>query len=149
MAESVCPDVIVYICHNCIPEGGRLPHQWDLDGVCVHMREIPCSGKIDAQYLFHALEGGAYGLCVIACPQGECHLLQGNYRAEVRIRTVQRLLSEIGIECERAELIHFSQQDSLDQLEQTIRAAVERLSALGESPIRAASMEKTGQEAKV
>ena len=81
MAVSVSPDVIVYVCTNCIPQGGRLPRQWLQGGARVRVHEIPCSGKMDGQYLFHALEGGARGICVVACPKGECHLAQGNYRA--------------------------------------------------------------------
>ena len=102
------------------------------------VQEVPCSGKMDAQYLMHALEGGSEGLCVVACPKGECHLAQGNYRAEVRIHTVQRLLSEIGLEPGRAELIHCSPNDSPEQLKQSVHDAVERICSLGVSPIRTA-----------
>ena len=98
MADPVSADAIIYVCHNCIPQGGRLPRQWKQDGIHVLVREVPCTGKMDAQYLFHALEAGIRGICVVACPKGECRLGQGNYRAEVRIHTVQRLLEEIGIE---------------------------------------------------
>ena len=58
MAVAVSPDVVVYVCTNCIPQGGRLPRQWNQDGAHVLVREVPCSGKMDGQYLFHALEGG-------------------------------------------------------------------------------------------
>lgn len=137
MAEPVCPDVIVFVCRNCISEEGHLPRQWKQDGAHVLVREIPCSGKIDGQYLFHAFEGGGLGLCVVGCPKGECSLVEGNYRAEVRIRTLRRLLAEIGIEPERAELLHCSPDDPPDRLEQLVRDAVRRFCALGKSPIRA------------
>jgi coenzyme F420-reducing hydrogenase delta subunit len=52
---------------------------------------------MDGQYLLHAMEGGARGFCVVACPKGDCHLSQGNYRAEIRVRAVRRLLAEIGL----------------------------------------------------
>jgi F420-non-reducing hydrogenase iron-sulfur subunit len=103
----------------------------------VLVREVPCSGKMDGQYLCHALEGGARGVCVVACPKGECHLAQGNYRAEVRIRTVQRLLTEIGLEPERAELLHISPEDPPEKLVEQVRGAVERIYAVGESPLHA------------
>ncbi len=74
------PDVVVYVCCNCIPQGKRLPRQWTQQGAHVLVREVPCSGKMDAQYLMHAIEGGVRGLCVVACPKGECHLAQGNIR---------------------------------------------------------------------
>jgi coenzyme F420-reducing hydrogenase delta subunit len=93
---------------------------------------------MDCQYLFHALEGGTRGVCVVACPKGECHLAQGNYRAEIRVRTVQRLLQEIGLEPQRAELLHGSADDPPQEIERRVRGAVERICAYGESPLRTA-----------
>ena len=131
MAQPGCPDVIVYVCCNCIPRGARLPRQWKQDGAHVLVRQVPCSGKMDAQYLMHAFEGGGRGLCVVACPQGQCHLTQGNYRAEIRVRTVQRLLAEIGLEPQRVELLHVSPDDPPDRLEPLVRDAVQRVCASG------------------
>ena len=138
MPESLSPDVVVYVCTNCIPQGGRLPRGWSQQGARIVVREVPCSGKMDGQYLLHAIEGGARGLCVVACPKGECHLAQGNYRAEIRVHTLQRLLGEIGLEPERAELLHVSADEPSQELEQRVRSAVERICALGASPLRAA-----------
>jgi F420-non-reducing hydrogenase iron-sulfur subunit len=142
MPVALTPDVVVYVCTNCIPQSGRLPRQWTQEGARVLVREVPCSGKIDGQYLFHAMEGGGRGICVVACPKGECHFAQGNYRADVRIRTVQRLLSEIGLEPQRAELVHCAPDDPLEQL---VRSAVERICALGESPLHRARDSVNGQ----
>ncbi len=135
MAEPLVPDVVVNICHNCIPQAGKLPRQWEQDGTLVAIREIPCSGKIDVQYLLHALEGVRGGVCVVACAAGECQLAQGSQRAEVRVNTARRLLAEIGLEPERAELVRGSAQEPMTRLEQKIRAAVRRLTALGPSPL--------------
>lgn len=132
MSESLYPGVCVYVCHQCIPKGQHLPHQWTQDGVHVQVTELPCSGKTDAQYLFHAIEAGARGVLVVACPQGECRLAQGNYRAETRIRTVRRLLAEIGMEPERAVLKRCAPEDDLAAL---VCEVVTEFCALGESPI--------------
>jgi heterodisulfide reductase subunit A len=83
------------------------------------------------------LEGGGRGLCVVACPKGECHLAQGNYRAEIRIRAVRRLLGEIGMEPERAVLVHCSPADPPERLKQSVEDAVRQLCSLGDSAIRA------------
>ena len=136
MAQSVAPDVIVYLCTNCVPAAGRVPRQWQHDGVRVAVREVPCSGKIDTQYLLSVMEGGGYGLCVITCPKGECRLAQGNYRAEIRIGTVRRLLGEIGIEPERIELLRFGPEEPFERFEQAVRGATARIGALGKSPLR-------------
>ncbi len=132
MSETLQSEILVFICHQCIPAGTRVPRQWTEDGVHVRTLELPCSGKTDAQYLFHSVEGGARGLLVVTCPKGDCHLAQGNYRAEMRVKTVQRLLSEIGMESERAVLVHCGPQDDLEGM---IRAEVSKLCALGESPL--------------
>lgn len=135
MTLSASPDIIVYICCNCIAQEARLPRQWQQDGVHVLVREVPCSGKMDGQYLFHAFEGGSRGLCVVACPKGECHLAQGNYRAEIRVRTLQQLLTEIGLDSGRVELLHVSPDDPPEQLEPLVRDAVRRVGALGDLAI--------------
>lgn len=126
----------MYVCRNSISGDKRLPRQWSQDGTHVLVREVPCSGKVDGQYLIHAFEAGVAGLCVVACPKGDCALGQGNYRAELRIRTVQRLLTEIGLEPERAELLLRHPGDSVEHLEGLVRGVVQRFCALGESPIR-------------
>jgi len=116
--------------------GKRLPRQWGQEGVAVLVREVPCCGKVDGQYLFHTFEGGAQGVLVVACPKGECPLPQGNYRAEIRIRTVQRLLAEIGLEPERAEMLYCNPDDPVGHLEELVRDRVQRFCSLGQSPIR-------------
>jgi F420-non-reducing hydrogenase iron-sulfur subunit len=129
------PNIIVYVCHRNIPRGAAIPRQWNHNGMHIVIREVPCSGKMDGQYLMHAIEGKARGVCVVACPRGECHLGQGNYRAEIRIHTIQRLLGEIGLEPQRAELLHFSSGDSPENFNKLINEFVQRICALGDSPL--------------
>jgi coenzyme F420-reducing hydrogenase delta subunit len=130
MTNQVTPDIIIYVCKNCIPEGGRLPAQWSEAGMHIRVREIPCSGKIDTHYLFHALEGGVHGVCVLTCSKGECTLTQGNYRAEIRVRTVQRLLKEIGLDPRRAEIFNCPPNQSLDNLIHMINDSAHRFSGV-------------------
>jgi coenzyme F420-reducing hydrogenase delta subunit len=111
MTSITTADCIFFLCKNCIPGGKSLPAQWTEAGMHVRIKEIPCSGKIDAQYILHAFEGGVKAVGVIACPQGDCTLSQGNYRAEMRVRTVQRLLAEIGLDPERIELLRCSSDE--------------------------------------
>jgi F420-non-reducing hydrogenase iron-sulfur subunit len=132
MNDPSPPGVAVYVCQRCIQPSVRLPRQWKQDGIPVRVAVLPCSGKTDAQYLFHSIESGALGVIVVACPRGECHLSQGNYRAEIRVHTLQRLLAEIGLEPERASLVHCAPGDDLQAL---IRGSVRPLQDLGENPI--------------
>ena len=136
MARPVSPDLVVHICTNCANQIGPLLTQRDRNGTHVVVREVPCSGKTDSQYLLRALESGAGGICVVTCPQGACRLAQGNYRAQVRIRTIQRLLQEIGLEPERAQIIHCAAEESAESLLRRIDKVLRRIEALGQSPIR-------------
>jgi coenzyme F420-reducing hydrogenase delta subunit len=130
MVQQSIPDVLFYLCKNCIPEGGKLLAQWTESGVHVRVKEIPCSGKIDAQYILHSLEGGVGGVCVMTCPHGECTLSQGNYRAEIRIKTVQRLLTEIGDDPRRVDLIQCPADAAIEGIKGLISDAVRRLAAV-------------------
>jgi coenzyme F420-reducing hydrogenase delta subunit len=130
MEQQKNPDIFIFLCKNCIPQAAALPAQWTEAGVHVRIKEIPCSGKIDAQYMLHALEGGVKGICIVTCALGECTLSQGNYRSEMRVNTVKRLLSEIGLDPAAAELIHCPKDMTSEQLKQIIHDAATRLSGV-------------------
>jgi coenzyme F420-reducing hydrogenase delta subunit len=130
MLQHVIPDILVYLCKNSVPEAGSLPVQWTEAGVHIQTKVIPCSGKIDAQYILHSLEGGVRGVCVMTCPRGECTLTQGNYRAEIRIKTVQRLLTEIGDDPRRADLIQCPADATIEGIKGLISDAARRFAAV-------------------
>ena len=124
MAKAVCPNVSVCMCANCIPQGGGLPRQWQQDSAWVRVKLVPCSGKIDVQYILHIFEDGADAVCVVACPEGDCTLAQGNYRARVRTEMVKKLLQEIGMDANSMELLHCSPSESPEEFQQKVREVV-------------------------
>jgi len=132
--EPQDPGILIYVCRQCLAGRTILPRQWVHLGVHVQVKELPCSGKTDPEYVFGALEAGGRGLLVVTCPKGECRLAQGNYRAEIRVRTVQRLLAEIGVEPERVALTHCAPDDDIRAIADS---AVDGFCALGENPVRA------------
>jgi coenzyme F420-reducing hydrogenase delta subunit len=66
--------------------------------VDVALEAVPCSGRIDPRYILKAFEGGASKVCLLACPEGECKLLEGNLRAVKRIESARELLAEAGVD---------------------------------------------------
>jgi coenzyme F420-reducing hydrogenase delta subunit len=117
-------EAVIFICKNCFPESASLPTQWKHGEVLVRIKIMPCSGKIDAQYMMHAMEGGVKGICVITCPEGKCKLSQGNYRAHVRTETVRRLLSEIAADRENAGIFECSGNETADSIKNLINTTV-------------------------
>jgi coenzyme F420-reducing hydrogenase delta subunit len=74
--------------------------------------------------MMHAFEGGVRGICVITCPEGKCKLSQGNYRAHMRIATVQRLLSEAGFSPENARIVQGDGTENAERVKEIINSAV-------------------------
>ncbi|MBN1611061.1 MAG: hydrogenase iron-sulfur subunit [Polyangiaceae bacterium] len=135
MTEPLIPDIVVNICRHCLLGATELPRQWKERNSLVSVRELPCAGKIDAEYLMRTFEGPTAGVCVVACPEGECRHAEGNLRAEARIEAVQRLLAEIGLESARIELCRAARGDADASTGQAVRRAVRALCALGPRPL--------------
>lgn len=120
---DILPEVSVFLCRNCLPDAPAFPMQWTESGMHVRVKLVPCSGKIDIRYMLHALEGGKLGVCVITCPHGECTLAQGNYRADIRVRALRKLLVEIGLDADRAAIEHCP----LDATADTVKNIISRM----------------------
>lgn len=96
---------------------------------------LPCTGKVDAQYLLSAFEQGADGVCIFACDPDNCHHISGSKRAAKRVAFVQSLLQQIGFEPERLEIFHMG----LGQAEEFVRIIenmTARIRELGPNPLR-------------
>ncbi|MFH1673603.1 MAG: hydrogenase iron-sulfur subunit [Pseudomonadota bacterium] len=96
---------------------------------------LPCSSKVETLGIIKAFEAGADGVFVLGCPDGKCHLLDGNYRAQKIVNYTKRLLDEIGIESSRLEMFQIGtpEQQDLDQVAQTMIERIESLSVLKRS----------------
>ena len=69
---------------------------------------LPCTGRIEEAILLHAFEGGADGVMVIGCLEGDCHYINGNIRAKARVARVIKILEEIGIGGARLRMFNLS-----------------------------------------
>jgi len=102
----------------------------------VHIVPVPCSGRVESLHLLKAIEQGADAVILAGCREGQCHFRQGNLKAQGRVRRVQRLLAEIGIEPERVEMVTVGAADARC-FAQACRRMVARLEQLGPSPVAA------------
>lgn len=74
----------------------------------VKVIRLPCTGKVEVEYMLKAFEQGADGVYIMACPIGNCHHEQGNVRAVKRVEYVKKLLDEIGLGRERLSIYYVS-----------------------------------------
>ncbi len=100
------PVILTFLCNWCSYAGA------DLAGVSrfqyppnIRVIRVPCSGRVNPQFIIKALRDGVDGVWVSGCHIGDCHYQTGNYFARRRFYVIKNLLEFIGIEPER---IHFS-----------------------------------------
>ena len=69
---------------------------------------MPCTGRVSPLHILSALADGADGVMVAGCLEGQCHYREGNFNAIDRVKFVQRLLSSVGVEPDRARMFTMS-----------------------------------------
>ena len=130
------PEIVAFCCHYCAYGAADLAGSMRLQyPVNVKIIRLPCTGKLDVQYLLDAFEEGADGVFVAGCLEGDCHFLSGNLIAKRRVAYVQRLLDEIGLGSERLEMYYISAAMA-GKFAETVREMTEKIKSLGPSPLR-------------
>lgn len=105
MNDQFEPVIVGFLCNWCAYAGG------DLAGVSriqypANMRAIRvmCSGMVHPDLVADAFNQGADGIIVMGCHLGECHYLNGNYKALARSEIISIVLEESGIDPDRFTL---------------------------------------------
>jgi len=136
MGEEFEPKILVFACNWCSYAGA------DLAGVSriqyppnVRIIRVMCSGRVDPLYVLKAFEYGADGVLVTGCHPGDCHYIDGNLKAEDRIRFLKESLKHIGIEPERLRLEWISASEG-DKFARVVREMVETVKKLGPNPLK-------------
>jgi coenzyme F420-reducing hydrogenase delta subunit len=101
----------------------------------VKVVKVPCTGRVDVLTMLKAFESGADGIYIAGCLEGECHFLKGNLRARKRMLYLRKLLAEVGIEPERADMYNLSSAQG-QRFAAIATEMTEKVRALGPSPIK-------------
>ena len=101
----------------------------------VKIIRVPCTGRVDIVLILKAFEGGADGVYLVGCLEGDCHYLVGNLRAKKRVEYVKKLLDECGIGGERAAMYNMSSAQG-QRFAEVAREMTEKIKALGPNPAR-------------
>ncbi|MFW5874997.1 MAG: hydrogenase iron-sulfur subunit [Desulfosalsimonas sp.] len=138
MTNSFEPEIVAFCCHYCAYTAADMAGSQRISyPPNVKIIRVPCTGKVDAFHIMKALQKGADGVYVAGCLEGDCHFKNGNIRAAHRVRRVQALLEEIGIDSRRVEMFTMSAGMG-ERFAKTARDFTERIRELGPGPVRAA-----------
>ena len=129
-------DIIAFCCHYCAYAAADLAGSLRLQYPdSVKVVKLPCTGKLDVLLVLEAFERGADGVMVAGCMEGDCHYQQGNFNAKRRVRYVQTLLQQIGLEPERVRMFNMSSAMGKRWAE-AVTEMDAQIGALGPSPLR-------------
>ena len=125
------PRIVAFFCNWCTYTAA------DLAGVSrmkyapnVRIIRIMCSGRVDPQFVLDAFAKGADGVLIGGCHIGDCHYVEGNYKAIRRVQMLRRILRDMGIEDDRFRLEWISASEG-EKVKLVINDMVEKVRALG------------------
>lgn len=132
--EDFEPTIIAFVCNWCTYTAA------DLAGTSrlgypknVRLIRVMCTGMVDTQYVLKAFLSGADAVLVSGCHPGDCHYINGNFKARRRIRLLKSILSRFGIREERLRLTWIGASDGIEFAD-TIKEMVRQTKELGPGP---------------
>jgi F420-non-reducing hydrogenase iron-sulfur subunit len=127
------PTIIAFVCNWCTYTAADLAGTSRLTYPAnVRMIRVMCTGMVDPQYVIKAFLEGADGVLVSGCHPGDCHYINGNYKARRRIKLLKEILPQFGFEPERLRLTWIGASDGI-QFAEVMQKLVHQVTALGPS----------------
>ncbi|MDG6225665.1 MAG: hydrogenase iron-sulfur subunit [Candidatus Thermoplasmatota archaeon] len=137
MTEDFEPRVVGFLCNWCSYAGA------DLAGTSriqyppnIRVIRVMCSGSVDSMYVNRAILEGADAVLIGGCHLGDCHYLNGNYKARRRMVLLKNILTTLGMEPERIWVRWISASEG-QRFADTVKEIVDETKKLGPNPMRA------------
>ena len=129
------PKIVAFCCHYCAYASADLAGSMRLQYPSnVRIIRTPCTGRLEVEYYMKAFENGADGVLVAGCLEGGCHFIEGNLIAKKRVKSIQKILEEIGLEKERLQMINNSAAMAKNLVD-AIHTMIYVVKQLGPSPV--------------
>jgi F420-non-reducing hydrogenase iron-sulfur subunit len=130
------PRIVGFLCNWCSYTGA------DLAGTSrmkyapnVRVIRVMCSARVDPTFVLKALATGADGVLICGCHPGDCHYVEGNYKALRRHAALRRVLRAHGIADERVRLEWVSASEGA-RFAEIVNDMTEKLRKLGPSHVK-------------
>ncbi len=125
------PKIIAFVCNWCTYTAA------DLAGTSrqtyppnVRLIRMMCTGMVDPKYVIKALLEGADAVLISGCHPGDCHYINGNFKARRRVKLLKEILPRFGIDERRLKLTWIGASEGVD-FARTIKEMVAEIKALG------------------
>ena len=134
--EDFEPTIIAFVCNWCTYTAA------DLAGTSrltypknIRLIRVMCTGMVDLQYVIKAILEGADAVLISGCNPGDCHYINGNFKARRRFKLLKEILPRFGLDERRLKLTWIGASEGVDFAE-TVREMVTEIKALGPNEAR-------------
>ncbi len=130
------PTIVAFFCNWCTFTAADLAGTSRLSYPSnIKIIRVMCSGMVDPKYVIKAFLEGADGVVISGCNPGDCHYINGNYKARRRIKLLKEILPQFGFEPERLRLTWIAASDGI-LLAEAMQTLTDQVKALGPSAAR-------------
>lgn len=130
------PRILAFLCNWCTYTGADLAGTSRLQyPTNVRVIRMMCSGSVDPIYILKPLLEGMDGILVGGCHPGDCHYINGNFKARRRLAVLKALLDEVGLDSRRVWFRFISASEGR-LFADTVTDMVKELKKLGPNPLR-------------
>ena len=125
------PKIVGFLCRWCSYTGAdlagtsRIQYPANLAAI-----RVMCSGRVDPTFVVKALKDGADGVLIAGCHPGDCHYVEGNYKAMRRVPMLKSLLTQFGMDPNRVRQEWISASEG-DRFAQVVSEFTQQLKQLG------------------
>ncbi|MCG3226184.1 MAG: hydrogenase iron-sulfur subunit [Candidatus Heimdallarchaeota archaeon] len=125
------PKIIGFLCKWCSYSAADLAgiSRMDYPPNAIFIK-VPCSGRVDPTFVLKAFADGADAVFIAGCHLGDCHYIEGNYKAMRRYELLKATLKQMGLDERRFRLEWISSSEA-KHLKVFVTEFTEQLKELG------------------
>ena len=133
---ELSPNIIGFACQWCTYAGadlaGNLRAKYPPS---IKLIKVPCSGRVEPEFVMEAFAQGADGVLVGGCHMGDCHYKTGNHKTARRMKVLTKLLEDSGFDSRRFRLEWISGAEGY-RFAEVVEEFTKDLVELGPNPLK-------------
>jgi len=138
--EAFEPTIVAFVCNWCTYTAADLAGTSRMvQSPNLKLIRMMCTGMVDPKYVIKALLSGADAVLISGCHPGDCHYINGNYKARRRVKLLKELLTQFGIDERRVKLTWIGASEG-NEFAETVNDLVQEIRALGPGEARQAAI---------
>jgi coenzyme F420-reducing hydrogenase delta subunit len=130
------PTIIAFVCNWCTYTAADLAGTSRLAYPSnTRLIRMMCTGMVDPKYVIKALLEGADAVLISGCHPGDCHYINGNFKARRRVKLLKEILPHFGFDERRVRLAWIGASEGVD-FARTMREMATEIKELGPTEVR-------------